>query len=77
MKDRLYRVRRYTPTAEKHTQFLEPKAHWELIFQAAHYNLISGHRGYEKTLDQVKGQLYWPGIPGDGCQRCASSLDSS
>lgn len=26
---------------------------WEIIFQVAHYNLMAGHMGYDKTLESI------------------------
>lgn len=26
---------------------------WEIIFQVAHYNLMAGHIGYDKTLESI------------------------
>ncbi|XP_069381335.1 uncharacterized protein [Paralichthys olivaceus] len=44
IRDRLYRVSRDTQTGEEITQLLVPKSRREMVFQAAHYNPMSGHR---------------------------------
>ncbi len=72
VRDRLYRVSCDTQTGEEITQLLVPKSSWETIFQAAHYNPRAGHMEYNKTLDWIIAQFYWPGIQGDVCRWCAS-----
>ncbi|XP_077936125.1 uncharacterized protein LOC144383152 [Gasterosteus aculeatus] len=72
IRDRLYRVSRETQTGQEITQLLVPKSRREIIFQAAHYNPMAGHMGYEKTLDRIMTRFYWPGIRGDVRRRCAS-----
>ena len=67
----LYRVDRDTQSEEFVTQLLVPRSHWEVIFQAAHFNPMAGHLGYDKTLNLIMAQFYWPGIR----RRCAGVLD--
>uniref|UniRef100_A0AAQ4QNV2 Gypsy retrotransposon integrase-like protein 1 n=1 Tax=Gasterosteus aculeatus aculeatus TaxID=481459 RepID=A0AAQ4QNV2_GASAC len=43
-----------------------------MIFQAAYYNPMAGHMGYEKTLDRIMTRFYWPGIRGGVRHRCES-----
>lgn len=47
---------RHTHMEEKHTQMLVPKSHWEMIFHVAHYNPMTVHMEYDKTLDQIMAQ---------------------
>ena len=72
IKDRLYRVSRDTQTGEEMTQLLVPKSRREMIFQAAHFNPMAGHMGYDKTLNRIMARFYWPGIRGDVRRWCAS-----
>jgi len=72
IRDRLYRVSRDTKSAEIITQLLVPKSRREMVFQAAHYNLMAGHMGYDKTLDRVMARFFWPGIRGDVRRWCAA-----
>nr|XP_024655059.1 uncharacterized protein LOC112430808 [Maylandia zebra] len=65
LNDRLYRVSRDTQTEETHTQLLVPQGRRETLFQAAHYNPMAGHMGYEKTLERITARFYWPGIRAD------------
>ncbi|XP_061766956.1 uncharacterized protein LOC133559319 isoform X1 [Nerophis ophidion] len=53
IRDRLYRVSRDTQTGEEITQLLVPKSRREMIFQAAHFNPMAGHMGYDKTLNWI------------------------
>ena len=50
VRDRLYRVSRDTQSEEVVTQLLVPRSRREMVFQAAHYNPMAGHLGYDKTL---------------------------
>ncbi|XP_026003826.1 uncharacterized protein LOC113009615 [Astatotilapia calliptera] len=75
LNDRLYRVSRDTQTEETHTQLLVPQGRRETLFQAAHYNPMAGHMGYEKTLERITARFYWPGIRADVRRWCASCLD--
>ncbi|KAK9525277.1 hypothetical protein VZT92_016004 [Zoarces viviparus] len=72
IRDRLYRVSRDTQSGQENTQLLVPKSRREIIFQAAHYNPMAGHMGYEKTLDRIMTRFYWPSIQGDVRRWCAS-----
>uniref|UniRef100_A0A8P4KG28 Gypsy retrotransposon integrase-like protein 1 n=1 Tax=Dicentrarchus labrax TaxID=13489 RepID=A0A8P4KG28_DICLA len=72
VRDRLYRVSRDTQTAEEITQLLVPDSRRETVFQAAHYNPMAGHMGYEKTLNRIMARFYWPGIRADVSRWCAS-----
>jgi len=58
IRDRLYRVSRATHTEQESTQLLVPKSRREMIFQAAHYNPMTGHMGYDKTLDRIMTRFY-------------------
>ncbi|XP_059210478.1 uncharacterized protein LOC131989303 [Centropristis striata] len=71
-RDRLYRVSRDTQTNDILTQLLVPKSRREMVFQAAHFNPMAGHMGYEKTLNRVMARFYWPGIRADVRRWCAS-----
>ena len=42
-----------------------------MVFQAAHYNPMAGHLGYDKTLNQIMARFYWPGIRAEVRQWCA------
>jgi len=53
VRDRLYRVSRDTQTGDINTQLLVPKSRREMVFQAAHYNPMSGHLGYDKSLHRI------------------------
>ncbi|XP_061767902.1 uncharacterized protein LOC133559923 [Nerophis ophidion] len=75
MRDRLYRVTRDTQTGEEITQLLVPKRRQEMVFQAAHINLMAGYLGYDKTLNRVTVRFYWPGIRADVRRRCAACPD--
>ncbi|XP_061764264.1 uncharacterized protein LOC133557636 [Nerophis ophidion] len=70
--DRLYRVSRDTQTGEELTQLLVPKRRREMIFQAAHFNPMAGHMGYNKTLNRVMARFYWPGIRGNLRRWCTA-----
>ncbi|KAM9717937.1 uncharacterized protein ACNS7B_021418 isoform 1-T1 [Menidia menidia] len=70
-RDRLYRVSRDTQTSEVITQLLVPKSRREIVFQAAHYNPMAGHMGYDKTLNRIMARFYWPGIRADVRRWCA------
>ena len=43
-----------------------------MIFQAAHYNPMAGHLGYDKTLNRIMARFYWPGIRAEVRRWCAS-----
>lgn len=51
LNNRLYQVSCDTHTEEEYTQLLVLKSRREIIFQAAHYNPIAGHMGYDKPLE--------------------------
>ncbi|XP_061910302.1 uncharacterized protein LOC133654192 isoform X1 [Entelurus aequoreus] len=70
IRDRLYRVGRDTQTGEEHTQLLVPKRRLEMVFQAAHFNPMSGHMRYDKTLNRVMVHFYWPGLRADVRRWC-------
>ena len=72
VRDRLYRVSRDTQSEEVVTQLLVPRSRREMVFQAAHYNPIAGHLGYEKTLNRIMARFYWPGIRAEVRRWCAS-----
>ena len=72
VRDRLYRVSRDTQSEEVVTQLLVPRSRREMVFQAAHYNPMPGHLGYEKTLDRIMARFYWPGIRAEVRRWCAS-----
>ena len=72
VRDRLYRVGRDTESEEIFTQLLVPRSRREIIFQAAHYNPMAGHLGYEKTLNRIMARFYWPGIRAEVRRWCAS-----
>jgi len=48
IKDRLYRVNRGAETGQECNQLL-----------VAHYNPMTGHMGYENTLDWIITLFYW------------------
>ncbi|XP_061918090.1 uncharacterized protein LOC133659350 [Entelurus aequoreus] len=75
IRDRLYRVSRDTQTGEERTQLLVPKRRREMVFQAAHFNPMSGHLGYDKTLNRVMVRFYWPGLRADVRRWCAACSD--
>jgi hypothetical protein len=50
VRDRLCRVSRDTQSEEVVTQLLVPRSRLEMVFQAAHYNPMAGHLGYDKHL---------------------------
>ena len=56
--DRLYRVSRDKQTGEINTELLVPKSRRERVFQAAHYNHMSGHLGYDKTLHRIMARFH-------------------
>jgi hypothetical protein len=33
-----------------------------MVFQAAHFNPMAGHLGYDKTLNRIMARFYWPVI---------------
>ena len=72
IRDRLYRVSRDTQSEEVVTQLLVPRSRREMIFQAAHYNPMAGHLGYDKTLNRIMARFYWPGIRAEVRRWCAS-----
>ena len=43
-----------------------------MVFQAAHYNPMAGHLGYDKTSNQIMARFYWPGIRAEVRRWCAS-----
>lgn len=47
-------------TGNKLTKLLVPKSHQELHFRAAHCNMTAGPTVYNKTLEQIMAQFYWP-----------------
>nr|XP_061833255.1 uncharacterized protein LOC133617337 [Nerophis lumbriciformis] len=75
IRDRLYRVSRDTQTGEEITQLLVPKNRREMIFQAAHFNPMADHLGYNKTLNRVMARFYWPCIRADVRRWCAACPD--
>ncbi|XP_061764252.1 uncharacterized protein K02A2.6-like [Nerophis ophidion] len=75
IRDRLYRVSRDTQTGEEFTQLLAPKKRREMIFQAAHFNPMAGHMGYNKTLNRVMARFYWPGMRADLRRWCTACPD--
>ncbi|XP_061882691.1 uncharacterized protein LOC133633906 isoform X2 [Entelurus aequoreus] len=75
IRDRLYRVSRDTQTGEENTQLLVPKSRRVMIFQAAHFNPMAGHMGYNKTLNRVMARFYWPRIRADLRRWCAACSD--
>ena len=72
VRDRLYRVSRDTQSEEVVTQLLVPRSRREMVFQAAHYNPMAGHLGYDKTLNWIMARFYWPGIRAEVRRWCAS-----
>ena len=72
IRDRLYRVSRDTQMGVETTQLLVPKSRREMVFQAAHFNTMAGHLGYDKTLSRIMARFYWPGIRGEVRRWCAS-----
>ena len=72
IRDRLYRVSRDSVRDEEATQLLVPRSRRESIYQAAHYNPMAGHLGYEKTLQRIMDRFYWPGIRAEVRRWCAS-----
>jgi len=42
-------------------QFIVPKKHREFILKQAHSSVLSGHLGFDKTLEKVQSRCYWPG----------------
>ena len=72
IRDRLYRVSRDTQLGGETTQLLVPKSRREMVFQAAHFNPMAGHLGYDKTLSRIMTRFYWPGIRGEVRSWCAS-----
>ncbi|XP_061898861.1 uncharacterized protein LOC133646933 isoform X2 [Entelurus aequoreus] len=46
-----------------------------MVFQAAHFNPMSGHLGYDKTLNRVMVRFYWPGLRADVRRWCAACPD--
>ena len=72
IRDRLYRVSRDTQIGVETTQLLVPKSRREMVFQAAHFNPMAGHLGYDKTLSRIMARFYWPGIRGEVRRWCAS-----
>ena len=70
--DKLYTVSRDTQTGGATTQWLVPTSLREMVFQAAHFNPMVGHLGYEKTLSRMMTWFYWLGIRGEVCRLCAS-----
>ncbi|XP_061882697.1 uncharacterized protein LOC133633908 isoform X2 [Entelurus aequoreus] len=75
IRDRLYRVSCDTQTREEITQLLVPKSRREMIFQAAHFNPMADHLGYNKTLNRVMARFYWPCIRTDVRRWCAACRD--
>ncbi|XP_061833118.2 uncharacterized protein [Nerophis lumbriciformis] len=75
IRDRLYRVSRDTQTGEEMTQLLAPKSRRVMIFQAAHFNPMAGHMGYNKTLNRVMARFYWPRIRADLRRWCGACPD--
>ena len=75
VRDRLYRVGRDTQSEEVVTQLLVPRSRREMVFQAAHYNPMAGHLGYEKTLNRIMARFYWPGIRAEVRRWCTSCPD--
>ena len=71
IRDRLYRVSRDTQIGVETTQLLVPKSRREMVFQAAHFNPMAGHLGYDKTLNRIMARFYWPGIRGEVRCWCA------
>lgn len=61
LNNRLHQVSCDTHTEEEYTQLLVLKSRREIIFQAAHFNPIAGHMGYDKALERIIAQSYWPG----------------
>ena len=57
---------------EEITQLLVPRSRREMVFQAAHCNPMAGHLGYDKTLNRIMAQFYWPGIWAEVRRLCAS-----
>ena len=53
VRDRLYRMGRDSQSAEVVTQLLVPRSRREMVFQAAHYNPMAGHLGYDKTISRI------------------------
>ena len=43
-------------------QLVVPESLREKVVSLAHDTLLSGHRGYTKTLNRVLQEFYWPGI---------------
>lgn len=41
------------------------KSHWDLLFQAVHYNMLDGHLRLFKTLNQLMACFYWQDIHAD------------
>ncbi|XP_061882687.1 uncharacterized protein LOC133633904 [Entelurus aequoreus] len=75
IRQRLYRVSRDTQTGEEITQLLVPKSRRKMIFQAAHFNPMADHMGYNKTLNRVMAHFYWPCIRADVRRWCAACRD--
>lgn len=74
IKHRLYQVMQDTETKEEHNknQLLVPKCCWEMLFQAAHSNLMPGHFELDKTLNHSIAHFYWPDIHGNVCKWCVA-----
>lgn len=70
---RLYSVSLDNHNKEEHTQLSVPKSCQEIIFQVAHYNLMAGHMGYDKTAlwfaSSSAGSQVLSQIPGGMCPR--------
>ncbi len=52
LKGRLYRVTQDAQSKQDTTQLLVPKSRREMLFQAAHCNLMAGHLGQATTLNR-------------------------
>ena len=72
VRDRLYRVGLDPQREEVVTQLLVPRSRWEMIFQAANYNPMAGHLGYDTTLNGIMAWIYWPGVRAELRRWCAS-----
>ncbi len=72
LKDRLYRVTQDAQSKQDTTQLLVPKSRREMLFQAAHCNLMAGHLGQAATLNRLMARFFWPGIHENVRRWCAA-----
>ncbi|XP_051815566.1 uncharacterized protein LOC110961245 isoform X1 [Acanthochromis polyacanthus] len=57
IRDRLYRVNHDAQMRDITTQLAVSKCCRETVFEAAHYNPMAGHMGYEKSLDRIMARF--------------------